>query len=451
MSALLDGLRADGLSREGTQRYASLLLTAHAACDLRGLPRAGRVELVVPGRVELVGKHVDYAGGRSLVCPVDRGVVAVAAPHDEPSVVVLDIVRDEQVTTPLAHLRLARAMPRPAWRVYVDAVVQRMAMNFGPLTRGVVITLGSSLPPDAGLSSSSAFTITIALAVAAINDLQDDPRWAALVADPLRLAGYCSALESGFDFGDLRGGHGVGTMSGTQDQCAILGGAVGHVDQFAYRPERHEARIAWPAEWALLVATSGVVASKSGAEQQRYNRAVRLTTRLLECWNQPGRAAETLRDVVSAGADFEALAARAATDEFDEATLRARLAQFDQECRIVVPQVLRGIELCDVVRVTRGVAHSVAGAVWALENQVPETLALTQLAVSAGAWCASPFGAGFGGSVWALVPDESAEQVASRWIADYRDTGLEAARRAEVFVTQPSPGARWASAESSLS
>jgi galactokinase len=442
VSALLDGLRADGLSRDGTQRYASLLMTAHAACDVRSLPTTDRVELVVPGRIELVGKHVDYAGGRSLVCPVDRGMVSVAAPHPEPAVVVLDIVRDEQVTTPLAHLRLARALPRPAWRVYVDAVVQRMAMNFGPLSRGVFIALGSSLPADAGLSSSSALTITIALAIAAVNDLESDLRWASLVNEPLRLAAYCSALESGYDFEDLSGGHGVGTLSGTQDQCAILAGAAGHVDLFGYRPERHEARVPWPAEWALLVATSGVVAAKSGAEQSRYNRAVQITSRLVESWNEGGRDASTLRDVIAQGAEFESLAARAETRDFDEVALRARLAQFDQEIRVVVPEVLRGIEAAAPARVARGVAHSVAGAIWGLENQVPETLVLTQLAVSAGAWCASPFGAGFGGSVWALVPTSDAEEIAARWVADYRDTGLPAARKAEVFVTRPSPGAR---------
>jgi galactokinase len=444
VSALLDGLRADGLSRDGTQRYASLLMTAHAACEVRGVPAAHRVELVVPGRIELVGKHVDYAGGRSLVCPVDRGIVAVAAPHTEPAVVVLDIVRDEHVTTPLAHLRLARALPRPAWRVYVDAVVQRMAMNFGPLPRGVFIALGSTLPSDAGLSSSSAFTITVALAIAAVNDLESDPRWASLLNEPLRLAAYCSALESGVDFEDLPGGQGVGTLSGTQDQCAILAGTAGHVDLFAYRPERHEARVPWPVDWALLVATSGVVASKSGPEQSRYNRAVRITSQLVESWNANGRDAATLRDVIGQGAEFESLAARAETREFEEVALRARLAQFDQEIRVVVPTVLRGIESADPGRVSRGVAHSVAGAIWGLENQVPETLVLSQLAVSAGAWCASPFGAGFGGSVWALVPTDSAEQIAARWMSDYRDTGLSAARRAEVFVTRPSPGARLA-------
>ncbi|MCU0649324.1 MAG: hypothetical protein MUF00_15110 [Gemmatimonadaceae bacterium] len=402
MTRLLDQLVAEGLDGAARERYAALLTGAHALLDAREYPRAERVDAVVPGRIELVGKHVDYAGGRSLTCPVDRGIVSVSVGSHEPALVVHDLGRDEHVTSPLAHLRLASSTPRPAWRVYVDAVAQRLAMNFAPLSRGATVALGSTLPPDAGLSSSTAFTITLVIALAEANALHDDERWQWLAADPLRLAGYCSAIESGADYAHFPGGGGVGTLSGTQDQCAILGGSAAMIDQFAYRPERREDRVAWPSAWALLVATSGVVAAKGSGAQQAYNRAARTTARLVETWNARGSGtAATLRDVIASGSEFELLAAQAESDEFAESLLRARLAQFDQECRVVVPTVARAIEAGDAMALTRGVAHSVAGAVWALENQVPETLALTQLAVSAGAWCASPFGAGFGGSVGA--------------------------------------------------
>ncbi|MCU0635017.1 MAG: hypothetical protein MUE41_09100 [Gemmatimonadaceae bacterium] len=424
MSRLLDQVVAEGLGGDARERYAALLAQAHALLDREELPAAGRVEAIVPGRVELVGKHVDYAGGRSLTCPVDRGMVSVSVATHEPALVVHDVVRGEHVTAPLAHLRLAAAAPRPAWRAYVDAVAQRLAMNFAPLSRGATVALGSTLPPDAGLSSSTAFTITLVIALAEANGLPDDERWRWLTEDPLRLAGYCSAIESGADYAHFPGGGGVGTMSGTQDQCAILGGSASMVDQFAYRPERREDRMAWPSAWALLVAESGVVAAKGGGAQQSYNRAARVTARLVATWN--ARAAmpvTTLREVIAGGSEFESLAAAAETEEFPESLLRARLAQFDQECRIVVPTVARAIEAADPGRLARGVAHSVAGAVWALENQVPETLALTQLAVSAGAWCASPFGAGFGGSVWAIAPRAEAESIAADWRSAYVETG----------------------------
>ena len=39
---------------------------------------------VIPGRIEIVGKHVDYAGGRSLTCAVDLAITARANPLREP-------------------------------------------------------------------------------------------------------------------------------------------------------------------------------------------------------------------------------------------------------------------------------------------------------------------------------------------------------------------------------
>ena len=56
---------------------------------------------VVPGRVELVGKHVDYAGGRSLTCAVDRAITAHARPLDAPVIRVRDQARRGSVEIPI--------------------------------------------------------------------------------------------------------------------------------------------------------------------------------------------------------------------------------------------------------------------------------------------------------------------------------------------------------------
>jgi len=45
---------------------------------------------LVPGRVELVGKHVDYAGGRSLTCAIGPALHVRATPLAEPVVTARD-------------------------------------------------------------------------------------------------------------------------------------------------------------------------------------------------------------------------------------------------------------------------------------------------------------------------------------------------------------------------
>ena len=83
-------------------------------------------------------------------------------------------------------------------------------------------------------------------------------------------------------------------------------------------------------------------------------------------------------------------------------------------------------------------ARSQHGAELALENQITETVRLCSLARELGAVASSAFGAGFGGSVWAMLPDAHAERFASRWRDRYVKLFPNVAHRAQVFTTHPS-------------
>jgi galactokinase len=76
-----------------------------------------------------------------------------------------------------------------------------------------------------------------------------------------------------------------------------------------------------------------------------------------------------------------------------------------------------------------------------LQNQVPQTVALATLAREAGAVAASAFGAGFGGSVWALVKDSEAAEFLEAWAAAYGKVFGEESGRAIFFTTDPGPAA----------
>jgi galactokinase len=111
---------------------------------------------VVPGRVELVGKHVDYAGGRSLTCAVDRNLTVHARALDEAMIRVRDRARRGAVEVPLVA-DVERVKGTPRWSSYVVAVARRFARDFPRARSGVELEIASTLPPSAGLSSSSAF------------------------------------------------------------------------------------------------------------------------------------------------------------------------------------------------------------------------------------------------------------------------------------------------------
>ena len=46
--------------------------------------------LFVPGRIEVIGKHTDYAGGQSLTCAVERGFAVSYRPRRDGLVRIFD-------------------------------------------------------------------------------------------------------------------------------------------------------------------------------------------------------------------------------------------------------------------------------------------------------------------------------------------------------------------------
>src|ERR1700681_808810 len=100
-------------------------------------------EYIVPGRVEFVGKHVDYAGGRSLTCAIEAAIHATATPIAEPVLRVRDGRRRDVVTVRLATDGPARGHTRGA---YAAAIARRLARDFPAARRGVEVVLRSNLP-----------------------------------------------------------------------------------------------------------------------------------------------------------------------------------------------------------------------------------------------------------------------------------------------------------------
>ncbi|MGB7491428.1 MAG: galactokinase family protein, partial [Thermoanaerobaculia bacterium] len=64
-----------------SDRRTPLIMQAAAALRSR-LPASSKTHLIwVPGRIEIAGKHTDYAGGRSLIAPTEQGIALVAVPR----------------------------------------------------------------------------------------------------------------------------------------------------------------------------------------------------------------------------------------------------------------------------------------------------------------------------------------------------------------------------------
>jgi galactokinase len=191
-----------------------------------------------------------------------------------------------------------------------------------------------------------------------------------------------------------------------------------------------------------VIAVSGVVAEKTGDAKQRYNRVSRTVSHLLAAWNAAtGRTDRSLGAALDSDAHaaerLRAIAHDAATAEFDGAHLSARLDQFLAETTVHIPAAADALDRGDLAAFGAQVAASQRWAEQALGNQVPETVALVEQARHCGAVAASAFGAGFGGSVWAMIPQADAQPFLTRWRADYLAAFPAHADRAHFFVTRP--------------
>jgi galactokinase len=407
--------------------------------DAGGQPRA----YWVPGRIEVLGKHTDYAGGSSLVVAAERGFCLTATGSGDDEVVVFDVVRGETITFPITPDLVVSA---GQWSNYPMTVARRLARNFPGRWRGVRIAMASDLPPAAGMSSSSALMIAVFYALADVNDIWNHPCFPELLSDPLQLAGYLATIENGQSYGELVGDRGVGTFGGSEDHTAILCARPGTIRQFAYCPVRFQRDLPVPDGHVLAVAASGVVAEKTGEACEKYNRASQRAAVLAELWRcQTGRSdsqlASALQSVPAAEHRLKELLEHTEHAEFDRGELLARLEHFIEENRRVIPAAGDALERGDLVEFGRVVDRSQRAAERLLGNQVRETCYLAAAARQLGAVAASAFGAGFGGSVWALVQADRADALLATWREGYLARFPKHADRCEFFTTAAGPAA----------
>jgi galactokinase len=400
--------------------------------------------LFVPGRIEVLGKHTDYAGGATLTCAVERGICALYSARRDGLVRIVDTIDNRPLEFPIAP---DLAIPIGAWANYPMTVARRVARNFeGPLV-GVDFSFRNTLAVSAGMSSSSALITAVFLALADVNRLRDRNVYREHVHGLEDLAGYLGSVENGQPFGALAGDHGVGTFGGSEDHTAILCSARGRVGHFEYCPGRRIATLPVPEDYTFAIASSGIVAQKTGNARVRYNRASLLVGEILRIWHDAtGERHETLRAAVHSGADaparLESVIREGQSDAFLPNDLAKRLAHFLLENEALVPAAARALADGDVNAFGRVADESQRGAEDLLMNQVPETIALTRFARELGAAASSAFGAGFGGSVWALVRASDAQAFAERWRAHYaRLARPRVFARSSFFLTAAGPPA----------
>lgn len=165
-----------------------------------------------PGRVNLIGEHVDYNDGYVLPCAIDReAIVALGPPADSKT------LRLEAVALDMGDMASARddfdligriLQGENNWQNHVRGVVQALG-RYGHKVRPARIAIAGDVPIGAGLSSSAAFGVAIGLALSEHSGLN---------LDATTLAKVAQVAENDF----------VGCACGIMDQMASAASTAGH-------------------------------------------------------------------------------------------------------------------------------------------------------------------------------------------------------------------------------
>ena len=396
----------------------------------------------VPGRVEIFGRHTDYAGGRSLVCAIERGFLFESVPGKDR---VVSLSEDSAEFSPVEFpLSVEIAPPQGLWANYPMTMARRLALNFGEQSlQGVHIVFSSSMPVGSGMSGSSALMMMVFTALAAANRLGETTPFKGSIRTPLDLSVYLACAENGQGFHELAGDKGVGTFGGSEDHAAILNGRKGIASLFSFNPLALQAEIALPSDWQLVVAFSGVRAEKTREALEKYNLVSLRARAAVQRYNgifRTGFAA--LSEVADHVTEVGGQAALDALDRDSKGPpgLGDRVRQFIREDRVLIPKAVGALRAADLSAFGQALSESHrASADW-LWNIAPEIDFLQYSAIKAGAAGASGFGAGFGGSIVAAVRSDTAGGFLQAWRDGYLRRFPERAAEAAFFLASPCPG-----------
>ncbi len=155
-----------------------------------------------PGRVNLIGDHIDYNGGMVLPVAINLGIEAQARPREDGIINMRSNISEKRISIDLQ--KEIQYSPSAGWGNYPMGVIRLLQMTHIPI-QGADILLKSNLPVGSGLSSSAAVEVLTGYILM---------RQAGYEVDRLALSLLCQKAENEF----------IGVQCGIMDQFAVAMG-----------------------------------------------------------------------------------------------------------------------------------------------------------------------------------------------------------------------------------
>jgi galactokinase len=367
------------------------------------IPAAGLTERTgsAPGRVNLIGEHTDYNGGFALPLAIPARTTARVRSRDDGAIVAASTAPGTQ---PARFAVDSSPGEVTGWAAYVAGVFWALR-DAGHDVPGADVTIDSTVPSGAGLSSSHALEVAVAVT---LNELHG------LGLDRTTLALLVQRAENRY----------VGAPTGTMDQMASLYGQDGHVILFDAK-----AMTAQPVPCDLPAAGLSLVVVDTRVHHEHTGGGY--GARRATCEQAAARlGVETLREVQGDAVDD-------VLGKLDDEVMVRRV-------RHVLTENARVLDTVALLRAGRAaeIGPLLTESHTSMRDDYDITVAEVDLAVEAalgaGALGARMTGGGFGGSVIALTTAAGQDEVGDAVRSAFDQHGYAPP---SVFTVRPAAGA----------
>ena len=251
--------------------------TAYTAVLQAYLRKYGDQEVVIaraPGRVNLMGRHIEHRGGSINVMSINREMLAVAGIRSDDSVCIgntdakfeerrfsilesirgydtsnwVDFIESDEITQMVLDTK-------GDWSNYVKAGVLRLQLNDPKqMLHGMNMMFHGNIPMAAGLSSSSSIVVATMEAAVSLNNTE------------LQAKEFIHLCGEGEWF--------VGSRGGAGDHAAMKSGKKNQLTHISFCPFEIQDSVPFPQEYSLVIVNSYVDAKKSAGAKDQFNQRV---------------------------------------------------------------------------------------------------------------------------------------------------------------------------------
>ncbi len=358
---------------------------------------------VAPGRVNLIGEHLDYNDGKCLPMALPHATYAALAPRDDDRVNLTSLQEEEPWQGRLGALGPGHA---EGWAAYVAGVAWALQED-GLDIPGLDIVVDSRVPVGAGLSSSAALECSVAVGLCALIGLELDHDLRR------RLVSACMRAEREVAGAPTGGMDQTIALLAEREHALLLDCRDWSTEQVPWDPSAHGLEL-------LVIDTRAQHSHSDGGYESRRNDCEEAARSL---------GVDTLREVDDTSAALESLS--------DTRIRRRARHVFTEMARVeAAVDLLRRSEYESLGQVFTSSHASLRDD---FEVSCPELDLAVDTATEEGALGARMTGGGFGGSAIALVPGDRLDTVGEAIVQAYRSRGWE---EPGLLPANPGDGAR---------